>query len=60
MSKDILKQAQCIHTTEACFFISDISSCYNITIFWDNFYVWDITLHGIGQSRRTEEIMEQY
>ena len=55
MSKDIIliPPAQCIHTTEACFFISDISFCYNITIFRNNFYVWDITLHGIGQSRKT-------
>ena len=35
-------------TFRACFFIGAISSCYNITVFWDNFYVWDITLHGIG------------
>ena len=58
--KDILKPAQCIHTIEACFFIGVISSCYNIAFLRDNFYVWDITFHDVGQSTRKEEIMEQY
>ena len=59
-SKDILKLGQCIHTIEACSFIRAISSCYNITVSRDNFYVWDITLHDVGQSTREEKIMEQY
>ena len=36
---------QCTRTFGGCSFIVAISWCFDITIFWDNFYVWDITLH---------------